>query len=445
MSKRNSARGLRALALIVPLAMLLPSCRGAGSALKGATPADAAAARDFLEALAGRYTTPLRLPDYESARARIAHNAFVPSNAWKDTSIWTARPSAALQQVHAYGRLTAAGYRIGSDGYVPALRGLGDSRHSVSLARLGDEVFRWETIADYHVGPLAPRRPADMFSAMFLAAEGRTEAQVRADYRAAFPRTSAAMGRYASLDTIRPTALRDGSSAVRVVISLHADRLAATYPAFAAYLEKYTTKSRARFVVRDRAGTVNPATWLVLDARRNRITIDFRSRDGELLPFIGPARAFPDTLEMVMDAIATVGPFTAGFEEMRTELVRVRTPRRHALVFNARNEPRWKLPLFAERLLRTPLRKPFEGAGSQFVLGLESRDGGHTVLHRFARVTVEESTILRFFNRLGSRAFGDISPKVEAEEAAFLRLVFTAMRDDLAALTGGTTNVDTED
>lgn len=435
MSKPNRARRLRALVLLVPLAIVLPSCRGAGAALKGATPADASAARGLFDALAGRYTTPLRLPDYESARARIAHNAFVPSNAWKDTSIWTAHPSAWLRQVHAYGRLTPAGYRIGSDEYVPTLRGLGDSRHSVSLARLGEDVYRWETIADYHVGPLAPRRSADMFSALFAAPEGRTEAQVRADYRTAFPRTTAAMGRYASLDTIRSTRLRDGSTAARAVISLHAARLAGTFPALAAYLDKYTTKSRARFVLRDRAGTPNPATWLILDARSNRITIDFRSRDGDLLPFTGAARAFPDTLEMVMDAIATVGPFTAGFEGMRTELVRARTAREHGWTFHARQEPQWKLPLFTERLLRTPLRKPFEGAGAQFALALESRDGV-TVLHRSARVTVQESTILRFFNRLGSRAFGDISPKVEAEEAAFLRLVFTAMRDDLASLTG---------
>lgn len=441
MSKPNSARSLRALILLVPLALVLASCRGAGAALNGTTPADAAAARGLFDALAARYTTPLRLPDYESARARIAHNAFVPSNAWKDTSIWTAHPSAALRQVHAYGRLTPAGYRIGSDEYVPTLRALGDSRHSVSLARLGEDVYRWETIADYHVGPLSPPRVAAMFSALIAAAEGRTEAQVRADYRAAFPRTAAAMGRYASLDTIRPTRLRDGTTATRVVISLHADRLAGTYPALAAYLDRYTTKSRARFVVRDRAGTANPATWLILDARRNRITIDLKSRDGELLPFTGPARAFPDTLEVVMDAVATVGPFTAGFEAMRTELVRARTAHQRGWTFRARQEPQWKLPLFTERLLRTPLRKPFEGTGSQFVLALEGRDGV-TALHRSARVTVQESTILRFFNRLGSRAFGDISPKVEAEEAAFLRLVFTAMRDDVGALAGMATSAE---
>lgn len=434
MSKLNRRRRLGAIVGVVSALLLAASCRGPGAAFNGATPADATEARRFLDALAARYTTPLRLPDYEAARARIAHNAFVPSNAWKDTSVWTAYPSPTIRQVFAHGRLTPAGYRLGSDGTAPLLRQPGDSRHSVTLARLpADNVFRWETLADYHVGALDAQRPGQLFTAMFAAAEGRSEAQARADYRAAFPRTTAALGRYASIDTLRATSLRDGTSATRVVISLHAERLGRTYPALAEYLRKYTTRSRARFVVRDRAGTADPATWLVVDARDNRITIDARTRDGRLLPFKGAVREFPDTLELIMDAIATVGPFTAGFEQMRTQLVRQDTRAEQSWELTARDEPHWKLPLFAERLLRSPLRRPFEGAGSYFEIGLQ-REDNTTVLHRYARVTVQESAILRFFNRLGSRAFGDISPEVEAQEAAFLRLVFVSMRDDLGGL-----------
>ena len=418
--------------------MMVASCQGAGAALNGTGTAEVAAARQLFDALAARYTTPLRLEDYESARARIAHNAFVPGNAWKDTTIWTVHPAPGVRAIHANGRLTGAGYRLGSDEVSPPLRALADSRHSVTLARLPEEdVYRWETLADYHVGTLAPQRPADVFTAMFAATEGRTDRQVRTDYTSAFPRTTAALGRYASVDSIRSVALRDGSHATRVVVSLHASRLARSYPALAKYLDKYTTKSRARFVIRDRAGTPNPATWLVFDARDNRLTLEYRSHHGRLLPSVGAARAFPDTLEMIVDAVAAVGPFTAGFEAMRTRLVRTSNPREQSWAIIAQQEPSWKLPLFAERLIRSPLRRPFEGAGSLFELGLQD-EGGKTLLHRYARVTMQESAVLRFFNRLGSRAFGDISPEVEAQEAAFLRLVFVLMRDDLAALaTGG--------
>ncbi|MBA3890065.1 MAG: hypothetical protein H0X64_06000 [Gemmatimonadaceae bacterium] len=386
----------------------------------------------MFDALAARYTTPLRHDDYEQARSKIAHNAFVPSNAWQDTAIWSARPSASVRQVHAFGTLTPGGYRFSSVPSVPGLRGIGDSRHGVTLIRIADGLYRWETLADYRLGGVAPERAAGVFPAMIIAAEGRSEQSIRGDYLGAFPRTSAALRRYANMDTIRPTRLPDGSTSVRVVITLHASRLSGTYPALAAYLAKYTSKSRMRLVMRDRAGAA-PATWFVLDARNDRITIDARVRGGALAPFHGPPRPFPDAFEMVVDAIATVGPFTAGFETLRTDVVRSSTTRDHSWTITARREPEWKLPLFAERLLRSPLRRPFEGAGSVYAVGFREETGG-TILHRFARTTVQESAILRFINRIGSRAFGDISPKVEAEEAAYLRTIFTAMRDDLGAL-----------
>ena len=270
----------------------------------------------MFDALAARYTTPLRHDDYERARSTIAHNAFVPSNAWRDTAIWSARPSASVRQVHAFGTLTPGGYRFSSVPTVPGLRGIGDSRHGVTLVRLADGLYRWETLADYRLGGIAPERAAGVFPAMFAAAEGRSEQSVRGDYLGAFPRTSAALGRYANLDTIRPTRLPDGSTSVRAVITLHASHLAGTYPALAEYLAKYTSKSRMRVVMRDRGG-VAPATWFVLDARKDRITIDARVRNGALVPFHGPPRPFPDAFEMVVDAVATVGPFTAGFETLR--------------------------------------------------------------------------------------------------------------------------------
>jgi len=435
-ASRDSRRADLARALLLAvLGLTLSACRGGGAVLHGGSTATAGDARQLFEALAARYTTPQRLADYDAARDRIAHNAFVPSNAWKDSAIWTARPSAGIRQVHAFGWLAPGGYRVRAVPGAPTVRALGDSRHSIGLMRVGgsDDVYRWDTTVEYLVGPIAPDRVAGVFPALLASIERRTEREIRADYRGAFPRTTAAMGRYASLDTVRATPLGDGSSAVRIAISLHAGRLARTHPALAAYLAKYGERSRARFIVRDRLGTASPATWMVMEAVDYRITIDARVRDGVLAPSHGPRRAFPDTLELATDLIAAVGPFTVGLEGMRTELVRTHTPREQTWTITARREPSWKLPLLTERLIRSPLRRPFEGAGSTYAFGFRS-DGEGTVFHRHGRVTVQESAILRFVNRLGSRAFGDISPQVEAEEARFLRELFTAMRDDVLAL-----------
>jgi hypothetical protein len=66
---------------------------------------------------------------------------------------------------------------------------------------------------------------------------------------------------------------------------------------FAKYLQKYVSPGVMRAVVRDRGTPA--ATWFVADARKDRIRLQFRSREGQLLPLGGgPARTMPDTLEL---------------------------------------------------------------------------------------------------------------------------------------------------
>jgi hypothetical protein len=46
---------------------------------------------------------------------------------------------------------------------------------------------------------------------------------------------------------------------------------------------------------------------------------------------------------------------------------------------------------------------------------------------------VQESTILRFLNSLSGAAFSEFAEQVDAEQNAWLRAVFGAMRDDARA------------
>jgi hypothetical protein len=62
-------------------------------------------------------------------------------------------------------------------------------------------------------------------------------------------------------------------------------------------------------------------------------------------------------------------------------------------------------------------------------------DGANTVMFRNGSITVQEGTILRFLGRLGSRAYSDLSTRVEKEMQDFLSEVFGAMRADARALT----------
>ena len=139
--------------------------------------------------------------------------------------------------------------------------------------------------------------------------------------------------------------------------------------------------------------------------------------------------------------------FTVGFHNLVSDFVISNVGHERSWTIVSRREPVRDLPLVTERLLRTPLRRPFEGPGSVFSLtvtddGAEAAGGGapspsgtsQTMLARRTRLDVQESAILRFLGSLGSHAVGDLSTRVEVEEDRFLRDGFVALETDLRAL-----------
>jgi hypothetical protein len=183
-------------------------------------------------------------------------------------------------------------------------------------------------------------------------------------------------------------------------------------------------------VLRDR--NTPTATYFFADVRRNRINFQFRSRNGQLLPLVGAARAMPDTLELESLVSAKIGLFRIGFENLRSDFIITRGAA-PAWTLHFRREPEWRLPLFTESLIRSSLRRPFQQGGAYFRVGLRD-DGSQTVMFRHGIITVEEGTILRFLGRLGSRAYNDLSTRVEKEMQNYLRDVFSAMREDARAV-----------
>jgi hypothetical protein len=100
----------------------------------------------------------------------------------------------------------------------------------------------------------------------------------------------------------------------------------------------------------------------------------------------------------------------------------------------AHREPQWDLPLISARLLRAPLRRPFAGEGSLFRIGVRAGvAGAPSVLLRHSRLPVQESAILNFLNSLSGTAMDDFGGPVEREEYAWLRELFTALREDARA------------
>lgn len=425
---RLSRRSLLVLAALAgPLALV--ACRDSVRAL-GTSPATVRRNGDLLfGSIASRFGSIERSPKASDSRRKMIRAALVPSRAFDDTSVWTGRPTADSRSLIVAGRTTERGYYFWDDAAPPGPVHPGDSWHVMQLTRLGPELYRWNTAVNFAIGEAGAVHVADLFGAVVGGAEGRAEARVRADYRTAFPRTTAALGLLATVDSLRITPLPDGSTLQIVGIRLHPDRLRSRYPHLAAYVRKYVSTGRAKLVVRDRGGV----PWMTIDARDERIGIVLRSIGGRLAPLAGEPRALPDSMQVVADMSMKVKLWTVGFDQLVTDLAIERGTSHRAWTLRARREPRWRLPLITERILRTPLRRPFMGQGAMFRVGVRD-ERGTTLLVRSTELVVEESGILRFLNSLASTVLDDYDPKTERERDAFLREVFLSMRADVRAL-----------
>src|SRR5207237_10334913 len=117
---------------------------------------------------------------------------------------------------------------------------------------------------------------------------------------------------------------------------------------------------------------------------------------GSLVSLAGAARPMPDSLMLNADFTMKVRHFTMGFHDYHAEFTVMRGDHERDWSVITRREPQWVLPLITERLLRTPLRRPFRGSGSLFRIGVRHDSaGGQSVLHRRVHLEVQESTILR--------------------------------------------------
>lgn len=425
----------------------LARCAVAGALLTGSggcravTPAfatDAQSARltadALLSAFEQRMTRVVRAPRYANARTRMARFVAAPSQLVNDTSLWTTlrtTRSGALRELLIFGTLTNGQYSFTvRPQAAPPVR-TGDSRHVITLAQLSPpNDWQWTTVVENAVGPMAPARATEVTRA-FLASMERPATAIRADYRSALPRTTAAFGRLLRLDSLQTVRQADGSTLVTWQWVIDEDRLqTAGFPALAQYVHSYIAPASYRIRLTDASG----AEWLVATAAQSRLQLRVRSHDGELQPLTGPARRMPDTLALHTEGSARISIFTVGFSNLTGEFVHTRSATERGWAMRWTREPEWHLPPLTETLLHAPLRRPFEGAGVQLRIGFAKGAEGQTLLARTATGVARESAILRWLGSLGFTAMRDYAGRVEEEENRFLAELFAAMRQDLAAV-----------
>jgi hypothetical protein len=424
----------RAAALLL-VSVLAAACRPSWDSL-GSSPALAQAnGVSMTEALNRRFLGVERTPFYAAARAKIGKRALSPSQVFDDTTAWTSRPDATNRVLMAEGIAAADGrYRFTPRVNVPYPDRLADARHLTQLTKLTNVgEYEWRTAVDFALGSATPNDVSSAIRALFASAEGRSDANLRADVRSTLPRTTAALGRMFSLDTLHAQAMGDGSTSVSIAAKLHPDWLKVEFPLFAKFVAKFLQPMAYHIVLRD----TRNARWFDITSSERGLFIRMRVKNGGLVPMDGVARAMPDTLRMTMDASTKFSIFRIGFRGMQGNVAFLRNSAERGWAMRFDHAPEWQLPLGAATMLRSPLRRPFEQGGVVGKLSLRTGAGGQTYVSRDLRVAVQESAITRFLGGFSSSAFSEFDGPAEREENRFNAELFAAMRDDIRSLRYG--------
>jgi hypothetical protein len=423
------------IAIAVAATLLLTACRAGWDAFGPTAQRAQANGVAFADALHRRYLVVERSPYFAAARAKIGKRALAPTAVFADSTAWTARPDAQTRQLTAEGVATPDGrYRFTHRANAPFPDRPADARHFTQLTKLqGDGEFEWRTTVDFALGSLTPSDWGAGFRALLASAEGRSDADLRADVYSTLRRTTAQLGRMFSLDTLHAQRMPDGSTALTIVTRLHPEWLRAEYPLYAKFIAKYVSPAAYRIVLRDARGT----RWTDVQATDRWLTIKLRVLNGGVVPLDGAVQPMPDTLRISIDASTNFSLFTVGVRGMQGHLVFLRSAAERGWLLRLDRAPEWQLPLFAASMLRAPLRRPFEQGGIQGKVSFRTGDGGQTYISRDFRFAVQESAVTRFLGGLGGSAFSEFDGPAEREENRFNAELFQSMRDDLRGLRYG--------
>jgi len=434
-SARSGALGL--------LSLLLSSlaCRDAVPAL-GATPERAASrAATMLNALADRFGTVELAPEIARARPRLARYSTTPSRLLHDERLWTSRTDderlLEIAGVRRGGRYTLF-HRPGA----PAPQTPGEARHVMRLQILGDDEFRWTSLDEVALGPITIADLDRALTSIFRAAERDDPTVARLATREAFPRASASLSRMFVIDSLRTARETDGATSVVLGLGLRPGRAERAFEALGPYAREYWVPIRWRMDVRDSSG----ANWGSFTKRDSSIVLRFRVRDGSLAPMRPATHRLGGAVRLTVDASVKVGPFRVGVQGLDVRALRVTNSSQIAMALRFPAEPEWQLPPLVARLLRSPLRRPFEGSGALIRYGVrttaDSTGDTLSAVWRDIDITVRESGILRFFGRLGGTALGDFRAGAEREAERLWEESLRGLAEDVGAAECGIPNTE---
>lgn len=364
---------------------------------------------------------------YGTARQRFSENFLAPTALFADTSLWSAREGD-TRLLHSRAVFTGASYdQVALPTPPPLPVALGESRHRMSLRRLGDGRFAWDARVEWALGPGRAALAEALPGRLALSAGQAPEPA----WTLALPRASRALARLLTVDTIRADRARDGTALVTYVVRFVPERTRRDgFPELAGFIERFIGRSAFDLALQDARG----ARWMEAVARDRRIRVRLRvAPDGTLAPLLGAGARLPDSLALVGSLYARGGWAGVAIDDVRADFTLQRSGARRGFVLRWRTEPRWGFPFSVDRLIAASLRAPFEGDGIVVEFGAEDGPAGQLLLVRRFAGQFQETRLVRWMGALAGSVFGAWTGRVEPDAHRFLHETFTALRDDLSA------------
>ena len=423
-------RIIRFIALPCLIAAAASACREVAPAFGPNIPFARQNAEEFFYSVGSRFTNIQRPVRVLRARQQFGHYALTPSGVYNDTTVWLAIGPDSARLFGNEGVFQVDRYIVAAKLSNTPPDALTESREIVRLRKLTDKDYEWFTNVEVALGRIAAKNITDVLAAALDAGEGKSPAAIRANYTTSFPRTVAALGRLFTIDTLTTTPDSEGATTFDIAIKLTPDILKATMPHYAAYIDKYISKGKYRITLTDKTG----ARWFDATAANRYMHFKVRSKNGHFAPLEGAVRMMPAALSIHVDLSMKILLFTVGWTDMTGDFEVINTPHERGWSMRFAQEPEWHLPPTIGYLLKSPLRRPFQGPGIPVLISIRDNPGSQTILNRRGTLVVQESGILRFLNRLSGTAVGDFLGPSEREANRFNADAFRALRADVAAL-----------
>ena len=401
-----------------------PSARSFGSD----APTARANADGLFIGLARRFGPHTRDERLKEVRPKLLRSFLTPTAIHRDSGMWSSSADS-TRTLAVEGSIIDGRYVLAKVPDAERPRLPGSARHLMRLTRVGGDVYEWNSTDQLAIGNVSADELHAVLTRAIAALERRDDAALRAAIPVIFPQASSALGKLFSIEGLETEDLDDGSVSVELGIRLDPSRIADDSPRLAQYLERYVSSAKYALRVEDDA----TMPWLKVHLQHGLLTLRWRSHDGKLQPFDGPLRKAPSLFRMRASAQVKVFVFTVGASEIAGELRVIDRPGERGWEITMREEPDWDLPLASERLLRSPLRRPFEGEGAMVRYVARDSAGAQTLLVRDIRAQVQESAALRFLNSLGNKMASDLDEPTEAELQKFTSDAILALHRDIVS------------